>query len=266
MELGEKLRLIRQEAGLSQRQLCGDVITRNMLSQIEHGTARPSMDTLRYLAGRLGKPVSFFLEEDVVLSPNQELMAQARAGWEAGRYGDVWLLLKGFRQPDAMLEWEWKYLSFLAALEVARNAMGEGKALYARQLLEEAAEIDHGIPGLERQRLLLLGKLPGEDLAEITKKLPSLDEELLLRARAALEERNADRAAALLAAVENQNVPQWALLRGKAFLQQRRYEQAAQCLTKAEEDYPQICWPLLENCFREMGDFQRAYEYACRQR
>ena len=54
MELGQKLRLARQEAGLSQRQLCGEVITRNMLSQIENGTAKPSMETLRYLAGRLG--------------------------------------------------------------------------------------------------------------------------------------------------------------------------------------------------------------------
>ena len=32
MELGEKLRLARLEAGLSQRALCGDEITRNMLS------------------------------------------------------------------------------------------------------------------------------------------------------------------------------------------------------------------------------------------
>ena len=44
MELGEKLRQARMEAGLSQRQLCGDVITRNMLSQIENGAARPSME------------------------------------------------------------------------------------------------------------------------------------------------------------------------------------------------------------------------------
>ena len=34
MELGEKLLRARQEAGLSQRQLCGEEIPRNMLSQI----------------------------------------------------------------------------------------------------------------------------------------------------------------------------------------------------------------------------------------
>ena len=78
MELGARLRQARLEAGISQRQLCGDVITRNMLSQIENGSARPSMDTLRYLAGQLGKPLSYFLEDDAVTSPNQELMEKLR--------------------------------------------------------------------------------------------------------------------------------------------------------------------------------------------
>ena len=63
MELGEKLKKARLEAGLSQRQLCGDEITRNMLSQIENGSAQPSMATLSYLAGRLGKSVGWFLDE-----------------------------------------------------------------------------------------------------------------------------------------------------------------------------------------------------------
>ena len=53
MTLGEKLKQARLDAGLSPRQLCGDVITRNMLSQIENGSARPSMATLSYLASRL---------------------------------------------------------------------------------------------------------------------------------------------------------------------------------------------------------------------
>ena len=60
MELGKKLRQARIEAGLSQKQLCGEEITRNMLSLIENGSAKPSMKTLQYLAGRLGKSVSFF--------------------------------------------------------------------------------------------------------------------------------------------------------------------------------------------------------------
>ncbi|MBQ6719796.1 MAG: helix-turn-helix domain-containing protein [Oscillospiraceae bacterium] len=266
MELGEKLLRARQEAGLSQRQLCGDVITRNMLSQIEHGTAHPSMDTLRYLAGRLGKPVSYFLEEDVVVSANQPLMEQARQAWQAGQTELAREILKQYRQPDAIFDWEWKYLSVTAALAAAEKALSDEKPLYARQLLEEAAVIEQEIPGLERQRLLLLGRIPGADLTAISAKLPSLDEELLLRAEAALTRQETSRAAGLLAAAENREDPRWNLLRGQTYVLQKQHAMAAECLEKAEAVYPKECWPLLEVCFRETGDFQKAYEYACKQR
>ena len=75
MELGEKLKQARLEAGVSQRQLCGEVITRNMLSRIENGFARPSMDTLRQFAQRLGKPISYFLEEEILRQANAEAAA-----------------------------------------------------------------------------------------------------------------------------------------------------------------------------------------------
>lgn len=262
MELGEKLRIARQEAGLSQRQLCGQIITRNMLSQIEHGTARPSMETLRALASRLGKPVSYFLEEDAVLSPNQELMEQARNADPA----EAWLVLKGFQQPDPVLAWEWKCRSFLAALAAAEKALAEGKHRYARQLLEEAAQFDHGIPELERQRLLLLAQVPDADLAEIIPRLPSLDQELLLRAEAALMEEKADRAMDLLAAMEDRQNPERNLLLGQALMRKQEYAAAADSLQRAQEAYPADCLALLEVCFRELGDFKRAYEYACKRR
>ena len=92
MELGEKLRAARLEQGLSQRALCGEKITRNMLSRIEHGAARPSMQTLQYLAQRLGKPVSFFLEEAAV-TPNQVAMAKARAAFARGSFREAMLFL-----------------------------------------------------------------------------------------------------------------------------------------------------------------------------
>ena len=74
MDLAGKLRQARLEAGLSQRQLCGDRITRNMLSCIENGTAQPSISTVVYLAGRLNVPAGFLLaeESDDVYLPSDE--------------------------------------------------------------------------------------------------------------------------------------------------------------------------------------------------
>ena len=79
MELGKRLKEVRLSLGLSQRELCGDEITRNMLSQIENGSAKPSMDTLKYLASRLGKPIGYFLEEEIV--PDHQPILDARQAW-----------------------------------------------------------------------------------------------------------------------------------------------------------------------------------------
>lgn len=264
MELGEKLLRARQEAGLSQRQLCGDVITRNMLSQIEHGAARPSMDTLRYLAGRLGKSMSYFLEEDVVTSSNLMRMQQARAAWKEGKTEQTREILAAYHSPDDTFDWERRYLLAISTMAVAEKALSAGKPLYARQLLEETETVD--FPELERKKLLLLGRFPGADLQSICGRLPSLDEELLLRAEAALVQGDAERASGLLEAVEDRHAPRRNLLLGKVCLTQKRYADAAELLQTAENIYPGECWPMLETCFRELGDFQKAYVYACKQK
>jgi len=37
-------------------------------------------------------------------------------------------------------------------------------------------------------------------------------------------------------------------------------------LRKAEKHFPDLVFPRMERCFRELGDFQQAYAYACKQR
>lgn len=266
MELGEKIRLARMEAGLSQRKLCGDQITRNMLSQIEHGTARPSMDTLRYLAGQLGKPVSYFLEERAILSPNREALEKARQALASGRYGEVRELMGQCTLPDPEFEWERAFLSAASAIAGAEQAIQEGQMIYARELLEDGAQFCGWFSGMERNRLLLLGRIPGISLAEVVSGLPSLDEELLLRAEEAFSRGDLSRAEALLEAAENKAVPRWNLLRGQTLMKRGDYNTASDHLLRAEPDDPRRCAPLLEECFRELGDYKRAYEYACRQR
>jgi len=264
MELGEKLLFARQEKGLSQRQLCEGIVTRNMLSLIEHGAARPSMDTLRLLAARLGKPMSWFLEETEVISPNQELMVQAETHRAAGAWSEVWLLLKSFRLPDPPLEGWWHQLSAEAGLAMAEKAMAEGKDLYARQLLEETGQFSGG--GLERLRLLMLGRLPDRDSQTIVAGLPSLDEELLLRSEAALEGKNPSRALALLNAAEDHTSSRWKLLQGRALMAEGQFSPAAKILKQLEAGWPEESLPLLEQCYRELGNYKKAYEYACKQR
>lgn len=264
MELGEKLRQARLKARLSQRQLCADVITRNMLSQIESGKARPSMKTLQYLAGRLGKPVSYFLEETAVVSPNQEVMASARRLYDAGDCAGAVLALADYQAPDEVYDREARLLRNLANLTLAGQALAEGRGPYASALLEKVdCQTAYCAEALRRQKLLLLGKLPGHSVCS---QLPSLDEELLLRAREALNDADARRAEALLEAAEDHTGAQWNLLRGAVSMSLKDYASAAGYLHRAEAVHPAETARLLELCYRELGDYKQAYEYACKQR
>ena len=77
MTLGEKLRRTRQERGLTQKQLAGERITRNMLSQIENDLAQPSMRTLEYLADALGVEPGWLMMQEQS-GDAQSALTQAR--------------------------------------------------------------------------------------------------------------------------------------------------------------------------------------------
>lgn len=268
MELGEKIRAARLEAGLSQRQLCGEVITRNMLSQIEHGAARPSMDTLRYLAERLGKTVSYFLEEQAVTSPNQEVMEQARNACRDTDYGRAAEHLAQYKSPDPVFDWEYHLLHALCLMYLAQQAMEADRRPYAEELLDraarEGAETPYYTPALERERLLLLAAVSPAPAVEAA--LAPDDRELLLRAEAALARNDPARCAEYLDAAQGRESPRWHLLKGEADFAQKHYAAAAEHFHNAEAAFPTQTAPRLEVCYRELGDFKRAYEYACKQR
>ena len=155
MEIGMRIKQARLEMGLSQRQLCGDVITRNMLSLIESGKAKPSMDTLSYLAEQLGKPMAFFLDEQAMMPGSS------------------------------------------------------GMDPVGRQLAQVCADALDG---------------------------------------------------------ESKKDESWCLLRGQLAFSLGEYAQAAEFLSRAEVRFPKQCAPALEVCYRELGDFRRAYVYACKQK
>ena len=54
------------------------------------------------------------------------------------------------------------------------------------------------------------------------------------------------------------------LLRGRAYIEKKDYAQAISCLLSVTQTAD--VFALLEICYRELGDFQKAYEYACKQR
>lgn len=266
MELGEKLRQARLKAGLSQRQLCGGEITRNMLSQIEHGASTPSVSTLCFLARRLGLPVSYFLEEDSLVSSNGSCMAGAWAAFEAGDASGALVQLEQYQGPDAAFDREYTILKALALLSLAETEIQAGRKVHGRKLLNQARELEKSLswlPEISQRRMRLEFRLGGTMPEDA---LGCLDETLLMHASAALETGSFARAAAFLDACQDREGPNWCLLRARIFLAQQEYAAAAKLLQTVEQTNPETAVPLLEQCFSALGDYRLAYHYACKQR
>ncbi len=65
MNIGKKIKKLRTAKLMTQSDLVGNEITRNMLSRIENGAANPSLDTICHIASRLNVPVGYLLADEV---------------------------------------------------------------------------------------------------------------------------------------------------------------------------------------------------------
>ena len=262
MELSQRIKNARLEAGLSQRQLCAGAVTRNMLSLIESGKARPSMDTLRHFSQILGKPMSYFLDEDTVTSPNQQVMQAAEAAYEAGNFSAVLATLEDYCAPDAVFDQTRYLLELLSCEALAEQAVADGKNTYALRLLDRAdALAANTIYAPDPRRSTLLRYRADPSTAANT-RLPIADE-MLLHAEAALLAQDFTRAAQLLDVCPKQP-PRWGLLRGAAALRLGDTRGAVEYLQAAQTAFPAEASPLLEQAYLAQGDYRRAYEYAKR--
>ncbi|HXM73556.1 MAG TPA: helix-turn-helix domain-containing protein [Candidatus Dormibacteraeota bacterium] len=60
--LGDRIRRVRHERGMSLARVSGEDFSRAFLHQVEHGQSQPSTRVLRVIAGRLGTEVDYLLE------------------------------------------------------------------------------------------------------------------------------------------------------------------------------------------------------------
>lgn len=84
MNIGKKIRSLRIQRGMTQKELAGDEITRNMLSRIENGAAYPSISSLIYLADRLEVSPAYFFDESE--KPQNEMESMLCSFYNEGEY------------------------------------------------------------------------------------------------------------------------------------------------------------------------------------
>lgn len=126
MHPGEKIRQLRKARHLTQKDLVGEEITRNMLSRIESGVALPSLSTLCFLADRLGVPAGFLLDESASLFSyrKQTVLPAVKDLFKAGKYRDALRLWK--KEFGEECDDESAYLLAVCATECALLSLRRG--------------------------------------------------------------------------------------------------------------------------------------------
>ncbi|HXM59099.1 MAG TPA: helix-turn-helix domain-containing protein, partial [Candidatus Dormibacteraeota bacterium] len=155
------VRQARQEAGLSRARLAEPELTRGAIYLIEAGRSRPSMSTLRLIAARTGRPLSYFLA-----GPTGEWqrltaeVAEAEALRLAGRADEAVARCEAALPGVADAHLEARALRCLGRAELDLGRAGE-----ARSHLERAQEAftRAGDPWSAAECLVLLAQAAGPD-------------------------------------------------------------------------------------------------------
>ncbi|MDE6005007.1 MAG: helix-turn-helix domain-containing protein [Oscillospiraceae bacterium] len=119
-ELGRRLKTARLAKKMTQSDVAGNFITRNMLSLIESGSATPSMKTLEYLSGVLEIPMEKLVSESGISNEHEKAfhaLQQAKKLLSEKKYQKF---LDSIR-PEGIFSDELHALCSIAHMEIARE-------------------------------------------------------------------------------------------------------------------------------------------------
>ena len=284
MNIGERIRELRISKLMTQADLAGDHITRNMLSCIENGSANPSLSTIVYIAGRLGVPAGFLLAEqgDEMAYRKMSNLSNIKKAYTTGDVQSCRsLCLSGCPEPDdeiclllancdtgiAVEEfWSGKLRSSCRFFDEALSYAE--KTIYSTDAIE--AEIRVYFRYMERISHTLYSDLLDEEKvlcvksnSQITRYLDALD---------ALDGDDTSIAERFIEDTfeDGENSFFKAHLQNKLLIANKNYKQAQKALQQLLQD---SSTPLnkielytvledLEICCRESDDYKSAYRYA----
>jgi transcriptional regulator with XRE-family HTH domain len=128
--LGQRIRRIRIEQGLSLARVVGDDFSRAFLNQVEMGKARPSIRVLRILADRLGTEVEYLLQGQVAGIERELSLEKGRVLLARGEAKRALLALR-----PAIASYDWP-LGTDARLAQAEAYMALGRKDEAKAILD----------------------------------------------------------------------------------------------------------------------------------
>ncbi|MHB1683519.1 MAG: helix-turn-helix domain-containing protein [Bacilli bacterium] len=135
---GRKIRLLRLKLLLSQSDLAGSDMTRAFISQVETGRILPSLRTLSIIANRLGRPLSYFLDDTDHMTVGTTELQNSLQSYELGKYCDATQSAK--RAISALVSSDDPDLLFQARIALAKSTIAERAYEQAWEHLYDALE------------------------------------------------------------------------------------------------------------------------------
>lgn len=281
LDIGKKIKKLRCEKFMTQAELAGNNITRNMLSCIENGTALPSLATLRYLASKLNVSAGYLLADEVEEQNyvKMEEMANIKNAY----------LSKNFKicrdicvETPIELDDEMNLIFAESSLSLGIESFNRGKLRVACEYFDEAmsaaektvyntdrlvAIASAYFRYMARISATLSSDVVDEDKSEIFAAL-SDDFSRYVIAFELTEEGNITAAEKLMERVD-ENLPYSLHIKAKRSMLEGKYDEAYRALYlilinpyKIQEPFMYFVFCDLEVCCKEIKNFKGAYEYS----
>ncbi len=280
MNIGKKIKELRTKKLMTQSELAGNVITRNMLSCIENGSATPSLATLKHISSKLGVSMGYLLADESE-EPMYLKMAEAKDIKNAYLSGNFRICRDMCINSSLESDDEFSLIFAESSLALARESFAEGALRNTAYYLDEAIE-NAGNTAYYTEHIRSAAAVFFKYMSRISATLSSdiLDEGEDIKPFAfddfskyviafdALENRALELAEYFYSGLDADS-PYALHISAKRAMMERRFDAAYGYLYKILINPYKIQEPLmyfvfcdLEICCKEIKDFKGAYEYS----
>ena len=268
MTLGQKIKSARQAKKITQASLCQGKITRNMLSAIENDKATPSLETLRFLSLSLELPLSYLVSEgeDLFFYLKAERIGAIKEYLADKKYKKCIDLALTLGDEDD----EIAYILATAYFELGRQSVLDGSLTSATEYLLLSKKYSEKTVYLT-ERASLLSPLYLAVAKNI--KSPLLELEPLEFENGIIDSYDINFYKFILQDRDfHYSEPVFAKhMKAKGLIRERKYKEALLYLQetenlKSQKNYNAYAvlslYSDMENCYRQLGDFEGAYKYS----
>ena len=267
IEIGKRIKARRIALGLTQKQIADGHITRNMLSLIESGSAFPSIETAQHIANKLNVPLSFLLSDtlDEPILKKNEAIKKIRELYSRGEYRNCINALNTLEDYDCETTYLLAYASFNYGKELTNNGSFNEAEVYLRQAIKKCDETIYDTSAIEATAPIYLAIVSNFQSPLLELDIESYENKHLAAYEFELYKYiTSDFDFHFSYSLFRMHVE------AKSLIKKYRFADAIDILKEIEEekntDYNSFVffgvYTDLENCYKQLGDFENAYRYS----